>query len=187
MVYTYYIQVEYRCESQGHVGTELRVWTDTHENALVFYDVWTCSPHATKPLRKKVKILLPESLAFKPSVLNTKLHVVNKTVLRAWIIDAKSYSDKLGFLKNKAYRSAKVKVSYKTRMKSPLERESQTVSNCLTWSSSLRLKLPYTPTCKDEICKFNITLSLVILMVHGFCIMSSCITPNMHYFMCLCW
>lgn len=105
-------QVSYFCQMPGQVVIEIRVWSFAHKNYRMFTDSWSCTPHIRSPLRKNVRITLPNSFAYKPSVLNPVAHHAHRTLVHVFLLDEtmvkKNVSDK--------YRLATIKAAYRVKV-----------------------------------------------------------------------
>ena len=144
------------------MGVEIHVWTDLCEDCSAFLETWTCGPHAVAPLRKTVKILFPDSLAFKPSFINPKTHSVELSSVKLWIVDKSVYRNTKAFLRH-AYETSLIKASYAVQLKPELERLDKRASDCVSWYTDLRMQLPYQPQCDNEPCELLFRLKLPLL------------------------
>jgi hypothetical protein len=79
------LTVEFLCPTTHQVGVEVRVWTLTQQDVLVFRDTWPCQSPSTV-FYKRTIVKLPDSLRYRPSYSHMTSFVVEKCQINAWII-----------------------------------------------------------------------------------------------------
>ena len=150
------VTVEYHCIAASVVGVEVRVWTETKNDVLVFQRIWHCRPEgspskqtSTTKTIKTIKIHLPPNLAYRPSYLNRNSVWVERSVIKGWVLDASLWRP--SHMKM-AYTAAAAKVSHDIQLLQPLERQPRVFKKCMSWQLLLDVQLanPYSPQCQLE-------------------------------------
>jgi len=152
------INVEYRCTDSRYVGLEVvSDVTNIYINVAikVFQYTWRCHSNEDFTLTtvRKVRLKLPDELAFNYNGHNTNVSFGSRTRIRAWVLEP----DWLEFClepKN-CYTRSFVKVTYNTVIQTPYLRPYKT-GTCRTWGfDMLHIATSYiVPTCPIEEGKF---------------------------------
>ena len=146
------VNVEFRCnQSSMIVGVDVRVSTDSQPRDVVVYaHRWICrSPNVTH--RRTARLRLPDHLAYRPAPDNHySVHVRNAS-MDAWMVDPVAYADARTY--RKFYDVATHRDRQVVGVTSPWKRprHPDVKNKCPSWWESIRLQLPYRPTCPAEV------------------------------------
>lgn len=151
-----FISVEYRCTAQRYVGVEVisnlyNIYTQY--SVKVFQYVWRCHSNIdNKSTRlRKVRLKLPEDVAFNYNAFNRNVTLTSVTSIRAWVLD-KKWLEHCWHLKN-CYSRSLVKVKYDTAIQDPFSRPFKgwrTLGECKSWGWEV---LYYATSVRIPVCQ----------------------------------
>ena len=150
------ITVAYRCQGDGQIGVEIRVWTPNQEDAMPFRKSWTCNDLAKGELHRTVTVKLADKLAYRPSSANPYTVFVDRAIIFAWILGKEVWERRSWNMFRYSLANAKNSV----RILPPYDRPEKPVNVCYTWWKEIKLKSAYKPRCREQ--PGEVTSSLLI-------------------------
>ncbi|OWF53033.1 protein sel-1 homolog 3-like [Mizuhopecten yessoensis] len=146
--------VEYRCSRDRIIGLEVtgsieKLKPGQNAERKLFRKAWKCNHENRNIKRKRVKLKLPDSVAFRQDLFNSRITFVNSPKLKAWNLDPIWWPSCRKY--HNAFWRATVKVSYDMQLPSPHARLSKGGFNsCPKWPLHI---LAEVQVKKIEICR----------------------------------
>lgn len=154
--------VQFRCNQSAVIGVEVLVWSELQDaGVIVFRRRFNCSSQPKKVQHRMVRLKLPRYIAYRPGEWNRYSVVIDRAVIRTWILDAEKFE--LVKALRTFYRNATAKDEISVGVVPAFERSKRPRLKCLPWWRNVTQPV-YDAKCHAELevvhlIKFPLALS----------------------------